>query len=62
MLLKTYQTESVCCSLVGDIDEQTWRDRSWFFVEAIAQLESDIVNRFEFLDLGCKHLQISSFI
>lgn len=44
LLLKTYQTESVCCSLVGGVDEQTWRRWSWFFVDALSYLECDVVS------------------
>jgi hypothetical protein len=43
MLLKTYETETVACSLAGGVDEKTWRVRSWFFVDAVSQLESDVV-------------------
>ena len=44
MLLKVYATESVNCSVVGGVDEQTWRYWSWFFVDAVSQLEPDIVS------------------
>ena len=39
LLLKIYPKESAACSLVGGYDKQRWREWSWFFVDAIFQLE-----------------------
>ena len=63
LLLKTYQTEAVCCSLAGGIDEQTWRERTWFFVDAVSQLESDVVSTIylDVFDHACKCVLTSLF-
>jgi hypothetical protein len=43
MLLKLYDNESVNCSTAG-VDETTFRKWSWVFVEAISDLEHQLVS------------------
>ena len=44
MFLKIYPKENVACSLVGGIDEKTWRKKIWPLIEAIALLEDKVVS------------------
>ena len=49
MFLKLYCAESVLASLAGRVHEQTFRKWSWYFVDAIANLQYSIIlwaNRF----------------
>ena len=43
LFMKTYSKESVHSSLVGGVDEKTFRKWAWIFVEAISYLECDVV-------------------
>ena len=43
LFLKTYVTEHTGAAMVGGVDEDTFRKWRWFFVEAIAFLEFDVV-------------------
>lgn len=38
MFLKIYAVEVVLCALAGGIDEKKYRDKSWHYVDAIAEL------------------------
>jgi hypothetical protein len=46
MWLKTYQTEN-CMSGPAKADEKTLRKWCWFFINAIADLEADVVSTSE---------------
>ena len=49
MLLKLYCAESVLATLAGGVHEQTFRKWSWWFVEAISNLQYSVIvwnNRF----------------
>ena len=48
-LLKVYPTENEACSKVDGIDEKTWRKIIWWIIDALADLESDIVSIFYLL-------------
>ena len=41
--LRDYDTEERSAHAVGDVDEKTYREKSFLFVEAISFLESDVV-------------------
>lgn len=43
MFLKIYAVEVVLCALAGGIDEKKFRDASWHYVEAIAELSYTLV-------------------
>ena len=42
--LKVYETEENSANAVGKVDEKTYREWSWRFVEAISYLECDVVS------------------
>ena len=51
IFLKVYPTENEACSKVGGIDEKTWRKIIWWIIDAIADLELDIVSIFIYYSL-----------
>ena len=46
LFLKIYPKENVACSMVGGIDEKTWRKKIWPLIESIAQLEDRVVSEY----------------
>ena len=45
MFLKIYASEGVLATLAGGVDEKTFRKWAWRFVDAIADLEDDVVSQ-----------------
>lgn len=43
MLLKSYETEEVLASRVGGVTEETFRTWSWFFIQEMSYLETQVV-------------------
>ena len=43
LFMKIYGTEHLHTSLVGGVDEKTFRKWSWIFIDAIADLECEVV-------------------
>jgi hypothetical protein len=43
MWLKAYHTEDIGSALAG-VDEKTFREKVWFYVEGIARLDTDVVS------------------
>ena len=46
ILLKSYDTDEVNAARVGGVDEGTFRKWSWWFVDELANLESEVVSSF----------------
>ena len=44
MFLKIYGKEKTMCSLLGGIDPKTFRKWVWIFMDAICELESEVVS------------------
>lgn len=44
MFMKVYGKESTMCSLAGGVDKKTFRKWTWFFVNAISNLETYVVS------------------
>ena len=42
--LKAYPTEAVASSFLGGVDVEVMRERIWFHIEAIVDLEADVVS------------------
>ena len=42
--LKNYETESVCASKFGGVDEKTLRKWVWFYIKGISSLASQVVS------------------
>ena len=42
--LKNYETESVCASKFGGVDEKTLRKWVWIYIKGIASLASQVVS------------------
>lgn len=60
--LKVYETEHNSASSVGKVDEKTYREWSWRFVEAISYLECDVVSQRPFSFFECLLSQIFSLV
>ena len=48
MFMKVYAKEGTMCSLAGGIDPKTFRKWTWDIIDAIANLESDVVSFYSF--------------
>ena len=72
-LMKSYPTEEVAAAACGAVDEGTFREWAWFFIEEISYLADEVVSgrllkkpvRVFFLELSAAHscfLQVSLFL
>lgn len=43
-MMKIYESESVLASMVGPVDEKTFRKWAWAFVVAISDLQDSVVS------------------
>ena len=43
MFLMLYETESINCTMVGGVDEKTFRSWSWLLIDEVSMLEGDVV-------------------
>ena len=63
LLLMVYDVEQVNCTHAAGVDEQTFREWSWHFIDAISYLEADVVGLFAcFLSLSALANLTSKFM